>query len=389
VGEAALMGHGVQMWLQTVWFLARTPRDRTVVLDEPDVYMHPDLQRRLLQIVRERFNQLLIATHSIEIVSDVDPQSILSVDRRRNASSFVTSLPGAQEVIDSLGGVHNIQLTRLYSSPVFLLVEGEDVDLLRQLQKVVAPKAAPIDLIPSGDIGGRGGWATGFPSRLPSRNAKGEKIASYCLLDRDFFPPEEIHERYAEAQQRGVRLHIWTKKEIENFLLVPEAIARLVASNLSEDGVGPSADRISEKIDELIDAMKVGITNAFAANLLPRDKRGGLPKANKRAREIVAAGWHSREGRWSIASGKAVISALSEWSKAEFGVSFGPSQIARSLLPAEVDPEVHEALTAIAEQRKFRPRSAPNADHQATARERSDPGASGESVPSASESRSE
>ena len=52
VGEVSLMGHGLQMWLQVVWFLARAPKRGTVVLDEPDVYMHPDLQRRLLGLVR-------------------------------------------------------------------------------------------------------------------------------------------------------------------------------------------------------------------------------------------------------------------------------------------------------------------------------------------------
>ncbi len=41
VGEASAMGHGLQMWLQLMWFLARSRDDGTVVLDEPDVYMHP------------------------------------------------------------------------------------------------------------------------------------------------------------------------------------------------------------------------------------------------------------------------------------------------------------------------------------------------------------
>jgi hypothetical protein len=62
VGEVSLMGHGLQMWLQTMWFLARADSHSIVVLDEPDVYMHPDLQRRLLNLVRSRFSQLLIAT---------------------------------------------------------------------------------------------------------------------------------------------------------------------------------------------------------------------------------------------------------------------------------------------------------------------------------------
>jgi hypothetical protein len=105
VGEVSLMGHGLQMWLQTMWFLARTEPNSIVVLDEPDVYMHPDLQRRLLNLVRGRFAQLLIATHSVEIIADVDPKSILSIDRHAPTSTFVTDLPGVQHVIDQLGGV--------------------------------------------------------------------------------------------------------------------------------------------------------------------------------------------------------------------------------------------------------------------------------------------
>ncbi len=52
VGEVSTMGHGLQMWLQTMWFLARAGRTHTVILDEPDVYMHPDLQRRLIRFLR-------------------------------------------------------------------------------------------------------------------------------------------------------------------------------------------------------------------------------------------------------------------------------------------------------------------------------------------------
>lgn len=59
--EAAWMGHGLQMWLQTMWFLRRTSSQDIVVLDEPDVYMHPDLQRRLLRLLRGRYAQSVIA----------------------------------------------------------------------------------------------------------------------------------------------------------------------------------------------------------------------------------------------------------------------------------------------------------------------------------------
>jgi AAA15 family ATPase/GTPase len=54
VAEVAWMGHGVQVWLQTVWFLCRTSSSAILILDEPDVYLHADLQRKLIRLLLEK-----------------------------------------------------------------------------------------------------------------------------------------------------------------------------------------------------------------------------------------------------------------------------------------------------------------------------------------------
>jgi hypothetical protein len=355
VGEVSLMGHGLQMWLQVVWFLARAPRNGTVVLDEPDVYMHPDLQRKLLGLVRREFKQLLIATHSVEIVTDVAPSSILSVDRRRPESGFVTSLPGLQEVVDGIGSVQNVQIARLMRSPSFYLVEGRDVKLLRILQSVAQPRALPMDLVPHAQLGGRGGWSSGVPARLPTTNAEGGKIRSYAILDRDYFPDTEVAERYNEARTWGIQLRIWSRKELENFLLVPQAISRYITARAGNGVTPPDAAAVSAEIDKVIKSMREEpILDSMATLLLARDKKGGLSKANKAARKIVSSRWKTREGRWAIAPGKEVIARLSRWSQREFGVGFGAEVLARELLADEVDPEVSEVIAAIVQARVLR-----------------------------------
>ena len=45
--EIGKMGNGLQMWLQIIWFLARSKDCGVIILDEPDVYMHSDMQRFL------------------------------------------------------------------------------------------------------------------------------------------------------------------------------------------------------------------------------------------------------------------------------------------------------------------------------------------------------
>ena len=59
VADISWMGHGLQMWLQAMWFLARCRGYETIILDEPDVYMHADLQRKLIRFLRNRHPQVV------------------------------------------------------------------------------------------------------------------------------------------------------------------------------------------------------------------------------------------------------------------------------------------------------------------------------------------
>ncbi len=354
VGEVGLMGHGLQMWLQIVWFLARAENDSVVVLDEPDVYMHPDLQRRLLDLVRRRFRQLIIATHSVEIISDVAPESILTVDKAQPASAFVTSLPGLQEAMNKIGTLQNIHIARLMRSRSFLLVEGDDLSLLRILQVIVAPTAPPIDLVPNAALGGRGGWGAGVPQRLPTHNAEGEKIRAYAILDRDYFPDEEVQERLAEGQLWKVALHVWSRKEIENYLLVPAAISRLIAERSTNDIPPPDEAAVERELDRLVANAKDEIADAMAEVIFARKKRAGMTTANKAARSRLTSAWKTQEGRWGLAGGKRLISAMSNWAKEDYGVEFSAEQLARALKPDEVALEVVQVLDSIANTKPLR-----------------------------------
>ena len=92
VAEVAWMGHGLQMWLQTMWFLVRSKDSSTIILDEPDVYMHADLQRKLIRLLRDQTRQVIVATHSIEIMAEVEAQDILIVNRNAGKSLYAASV---------------------------------------------------------------------------------------------------------------------------------------------------------------------------------------------------------------------------------------------------------------------------------------------------------
>jgi hypothetical protein len=341
VGEVGLMGHGLQMWLQTIWFLTRSEPGGVVVLDEPDVYLHPDLQHRILARVRGVFDQLIIATHSVEIISDVDPGSVLAIDKEAPRSAFVTAPPGVQDIIDRLGSGYSIEVTRLVRSTRALIVEGDDARILGILQEKLGESEFPIPIVPTFELGGRGGWAM-MPA-LPRKNRDGKTIKTYAVLDRDCFPDEEVTERYAEAQQRRVNLHVWSKRELENYLLIPTAIQRVIADGMS-GGIAPTTDEVAAHIDQIVEGMQDAILAGIVNTIHQREKKLGAGAASVRGQEVLASKARTRDDAWAIASGKVVIGQVVEWSKQRFGVTFGPELLARHLTSDEVPDEIRAVL---------------------------------------------
>ena len=352
VAEVSRMGHGLQMWLQTMWFLARTPSEATVILDEPDVYMHPDLQRRLLRLVERRNKQAIIATHSTEIMSDVGPESILVIEKTASVSEFASSLPDVQRVIDTLGGVQNLHLVRLWSSKRFLILEGDDLEILGPIHQTLFPESVlPLQTIPHGEVGGWGGWERAVGAANAIWRAFGSGVSVYAVFDSDYQPMNIILDRYARAAKNQIRLHVWERKEIENYLLVPTAIHRLITSRVNN--AATSIEEITNEINRIIVTLRRDVMGAMIDTLNALHKDKGPGTAYKIADQWCDSAWQTTEGQRGIVSGKTVISELSKWSDTHYQVSFGPVALARTLLKSEIAPELGAVLTAIERQKSI------------------------------------
>lgn len=354
VAEVGWMGHGLQMWLQIMWFLARSQKCGTVILDEPDVYMHADLQRKLIRLLRGRHSQVVIATHSIEIMAEVTADDILVVDRDRREAQFTSDVPAVQRVIDQIGGVHNLQLARLWNAKRCLFVEGEDIGVLKAVQDTLFPNSEdPLDVLPNMSVGGWGGWNYVIGSSLWVEGNVGRDIASYCLFDRDYHTKEQIEQRYCEAEQRGVRLHIWKRKELENYLLVPGAIRRIIASRIGANGMVPSEEEVARTIFALAGELEDEVMDGYIAEFYAQDRTGGPAQASKAARAHMTSVWGDFAGRLSVVSGKKLLARVSDWSQREFGVSLSAVRVARKLRPREIEKELELVLLAIETNQPF------------------------------------
>ena len=359
--EIGSMGHGLQMWLQTMWFIARTPIDHSIVLDEPDVYMHADLQRKLIRMLKGKYKQIIIATHSLEIMSEVDADNILIVDRRKDHSNFATELPEIQKVISNdLGSIHNLELAKLWSAKKFLMVEGNDIAILKRFQNTLFPQSeSPIDTIPSSDIGGWGGWRYAIGTKFVLKNSGDEIIKIYCILDSDYHLPPDKQNRLSEAKKNDIELHIWNQKELENYLVVPEAILRAVIIKKPEIRDKLILETLVRQIDLICEDMKEEVIQDFAGEIDKyyrkdhtiidftnenKELKFELKNSMKVAKKYVESRWGNKI---EIVPGKKLLKEINKWLNVNYKVNFSTLQLASTITKAEMPHELIGVFNSI------------------------------------------
>ena len=64
--------------------------------------MHPNLQRKLIRLVQNRYPQVIIATHSIEIISEVEDGKektyTVKINKKNIKMHYMTDLQAVQKV---------------------------------------------------------------------------------------------------------------------------------------------------------------------------------------------------------------------------------------------------------------------------------------------------
>lgn len=190
----------------------------TILLDEPDAHLHVNLQREILDFFKrkslERGTQFLIATHAEEFARGVDASQIVSLLNRQ--PKRVVSTPA---VLQAMADVSNEEMTRLLASPYILYVEGEsDERILRAWADACGAQAA-MDKVCFKTMGGGG-----------KKNMKERADAHFMALQQIvpgvarlmLFDFDDDSEAFHPKANNAVLVE-WKRKNIENYLLVPDA----------------------------------------------------------------------------------------------------------------------------------------------------------------------
>jgi hypothetical protein len=242
----------------------------------------------------------------------------------------------------------------MWSSRKVLLVEGHDIAFLKRFQDLLFETSdEPIDIVPRLSIGGWGGWNYAVGSAMLLRNAGENEIIPYCILDSDYHLEEDLVARQEDAVERGIELHVWFRKEIENYLLIPETVHRLLRTRVKDAEKIPSVVDLEGVMSALCDNLKDEIFEKCVDEYVLRKRPKRTSDSVRYARQKVDAAWTSLQGKISIVSGKDLLSSPSGWGQETLGVALGVSALLQSLRRDDLVEEIVTVITAIESSRRF------------------------------------
>ena len=349
--ELYWVGFGFQIWVQLLTHLSRTEGDTLVVVDEPETYLHPDVQRQLLGIIRDIGTDVLLATHSSEIMAEADPSEIVLIDKRRRTGERLKDVLGVQRALDAIGSAQNITLASLARNRRVLFVEGDDdFSLLRRFARRLGLQDLSTGVI-SLQSKGFSSWRRITVLADSVEEALGAKLAIAVVYDRDFYCDEQITKITDELSKHLTFACVHTRKEIENYLLLPGAIARSIETNIRErvPKLRVGGNVITTRLEKITGRYRDDVLAQIMAKRWEYFRPTGrdLAEVNRDAVAWFNKQWNELDRRLTIVPGKDVLRELRAEVQEAYGVSLTDARIVESMHRDEIPGDLQELLNKI------------------------------------------
>ena len=358
-------GFGFQVWCQLLTHIVQSEAKSIFLIDEPDIYLHSDLQRQLIGILRNLGPDVLIATHSTEIITEAEPDDILIIDKAKQNAKRIKNPAQLSEVFATLGSNLNPFLTQLAKTKRAVFVEGKDFQILSKfatrLSVTEVSTRRNFVVIP----------IEGFnPIKVKNlvegiETTLGSKILVGIILDRDYRSDDEIKSVSNDCLKYSDFVHVHSNKEIENYLLVAGAIDRAAKRRIldREQRGGQSADFVSCAEIQL-DAFAASSKSAVSAQLIDQARQFNRSNGSKahdttitsRVLSDIESKWMVPKERVKLLPGKEALSEINKYLQSQYKINVTPTSILDSIKTDEIQDEIRSLIERI---NKFAKSSSP------------------------------
>lgn len=241
------MSSAASGFLQVLMTYASLFYDKVSVLliDEPDAHLHILLQQKIYRDLREYARQhgiqLIIATHSEEIIEKAAKEEALHI---LTGEGELRKISDRNKVKGMLRLIENTEITLALTEPGILYVEGEtDIDILREWARILGhPLLAFLE---------KPFWRTTAEEKNKKQFATRHFVALRSVAHPDFRGVElqdgdQAHK--SRSLPDGISNLCWQRPDIESYLIHPETIMRFVKKNKGTNAKNIVNDYMKKKL---------------------------------------------------------------------------------------------------------------------------------------------
>jgi len=224
--EIANGGSGFLQFLLLAAFLY-VHENAILLIDEPDSHMHVRLQRGmydwLQRIAAENNVQLLISTHSEVIINNTDTDFICTFFGR-----VPKKVQGdKRQIVNALREISTIDILNAQDKKFILFMEGEnDINFLKSLA-VILKHLVSIEL----------NEIFFEPTRDDQIDKARNKFRVLQIIEpslKGFFIRDNVPRTDPSQIPPGLEVRYWSRKEIENYLIIPSVLEKFVRKRKRE-----------------------------------------------------------------------------------------------------------------------------------------------------------
>jgi AAA15 family ATPase/GTPase len=200
-------------------------RPNILLLEEPEIHLHPALETSMMRYLKSigKDCQIFITTHSTNFLDTAEMKNVYLASRDESTNIQMINVEEAEQSIPRELG---IRLSSLFMFDRLIFVEGPtDEDVIREWASIcgINLAQASVGFVPMGGVRNLAHFATEATINFLSKR----RVSVFFMLDRDEREEAEVKRLSAQLGDKA-ELIVLKKRELENYLLCPKAIAKFI-----------------------------------------------------------------------------------------------------------------------------------------------------------------
>lgn len=255
-------GSGFLQWL-SVYTFALSPNVDVLLLDEPDAHLHCSLQNELLDrlkdITKKKHKQVIVATHSTEVIKGFDYQDIIHADKGHY--NYLTNAERKAYVMSGLGTEYFLLLDEIKRHKKILFVENNwDAEILMRFCNKYSQWPSNLVIWSEANMHKeRRSFFMELRDLIPD-------IKAISLHDRDNGPYEQTRANLSIGDMSDwsdangeIRFRTWRRWEMESYLMGIPAMKRIYKRN----NPGLTDEEVDTKFNTELTAVSVVVNDDY------------------------------------------------------------------------------------------------------------------------------